>query len=248
MPRFTRQPMDIGRNDPCFCGSGQKFRRCCGATGADRKPPHGVVVVEDYLSPAECADLVSRLETLDSERLKVIDIEKTGSSGTVRKYDDSRVTERVNVADLQTRLDDLVKNAILTRIEPETGQRIEWFEEPQVLRYKPGGFYSIHADSEYFEKESQLWVKCMDRDWSLLLYLNDEFEGGEIHFTKFHYKLKPRAGTLVYFPSDGRYMHTALEVTSGVRYAVVSWMSQAGVEKLRAPPEEAVYPHARAGS
>ena len=22
---------DIGRNDPCYCGSGQKFKKCCGA-------------------------------------------------------------------------------------------------------------------------------------------------------------------------------------------------------------------------
>ena len=26
-------PNDIGRNDPCFCGSGKKFKKCCGRTG-----------------------------------------------------------------------------------------------------------------------------------------------------------------------------------------------------------------------
>jgi SWIM/SEC-C metal-binding protein len=24
----------VGRNDPCPCGSGKKFKRCCGASGA----------------------------------------------------------------------------------------------------------------------------------------------------------------------------------------------------------------------
>ncbi|WP_263138871.1 SEC-C metal-binding domain-containing protein [Pseudomonas sp. RIT-PI-AD] len=28
----TRNPLkDVGRNDPCPCGSGQKFKKCCAA-------------------------------------------------------------------------------------------------------------------------------------------------------------------------------------------------------------------------
>ena len=243
MSDVTRAPLSQGRNDPCFCGSGEKFRRCCGSVSPDRKPPHGIIIKENFLSREECAEWLTILEPLPGERLKVIDLENTSAEGTARTYDDSRVTERVQVAEHQNRLDDLVRRAVLSEMEPRTGSQIEWFEEPQVLRYHPGGFYATHADSDYFDKDSQLWVKCMDRDWSLLLYLSDEFEGGEILFNKFHFKLKPRAGMLVYFPSDGRYMHTALPVTSGVRYALVSWMSQMGVEKLREIPAEAVFPH-----
>jgi uncharacterized protein YecA (UPF0149 family) len=30
-PHGTRQSgAKIGRNDPCFCGSGKKYKRCCG--------------------------------------------------------------------------------------------------------------------------------------------------------------------------------------------------------------------------
>lgn len=27
--RFTRDTSGIGRNDPCSCGSGKKFKKCC---------------------------------------------------------------------------------------------------------------------------------------------------------------------------------------------------------------------------
>ena len=27
---FTRSTPKIGRNDPCICGSGKKFKKCCG--------------------------------------------------------------------------------------------------------------------------------------------------------------------------------------------------------------------------
>jgi len=241
MTARTRVPFSSGRNDPCFCGSGLKFRRCCGSSAIGRAPPHGVVVVDDFLSPQECTDLVNMLEDLPSDRLKVIDLDNTNTAATARTYSDNRVTDLVDVGILQKRLDGLVLRAIAERIEPESGEKIEWFEEPQVLKYSSGGFYGAHADSEFFDKNTQLWTKCMDRDWSLLLYLNDEFQGGEILFNKFHFKLKPHAGMLVYFPSDGRYMHTANSVTSGTRYALVSWMSQMGVEKLRPPPAEAVF-------
>jgi len=30
--------MSISRNDPCPCGSGKKFKQCCGATGAPPPP------------------------------------------------------------------------------------------------------------------------------------------------------------------------------------------------------------------
>lgn len=31
---FVREGPRIGRNDPCPCGSGRKFKKCCGATGS----------------------------------------------------------------------------------------------------------------------------------------------------------------------------------------------------------------------
>ena len=28
--QFTRETPKVGRNDPCPCGSGRKFKKCCG--------------------------------------------------------------------------------------------------------------------------------------------------------------------------------------------------------------------------
>ena len=30
-PTFRRDEPKVGRNDPCPCGSGKKFKQCCGA-------------------------------------------------------------------------------------------------------------------------------------------------------------------------------------------------------------------------
>lgn len=29
-PVFPTQPAKVGRNEPCLCGSGKKFKHCCG--------------------------------------------------------------------------------------------------------------------------------------------------------------------------------------------------------------------------
>ena len=30
---YVRETPKVGRNDPCPCGSGQKYKKCCGAKG-----------------------------------------------------------------------------------------------------------------------------------------------------------------------------------------------------------------------
>lgn len=81
--------------------------------------------------------------------------------------------------------------------------------------------------------ERGAWRKAVDRDISLLIYLNDEYEGGELDFKRLAYTLRPRAGMLVWFPSDIRYEHMAKLVTSGRRYAIVSWAAASGVERVQ---------------
>jgi uncharacterized protein YecA (UPF0149 family) len=33
LARDDKSPEKVGRNDPCPCGSGKKYKKCCGAGG-----------------------------------------------------------------------------------------------------------------------------------------------------------------------------------------------------------------------
>lgn len=170
----------------------------------------------------------------------MVNSKATSVEKVVRTVGKNRVTQRVDMSHAQQRLNDIVRTAIVKTIEPDLGRRFEWFEEPQLLRYEEGGFYGMHADSENPIPPGDYWRKVTDRDISLLLYLDDNYEGGQLRFGCFDYLLQPKAGMLVYFPSDHRYRHTAMKVTSGTRHAIVSWSSQQGVAKLRQAPKNAV--------
>ncbi len=86
-----------------------------------------------------------------------------------------------------------------------------------LLRYDVGHFYSEHVD----------YVLSTDatpyRTLSVLVYLNDNYKGGEIVFRRQGITIKPEAGSVVVFPSTCTHPHEALKVTEGEKYVVVTW-------------------------
>lgn len=84
----------------------------------------------------------------------------------------------------------------------------------ELLRYRTGGFYRRHTDS----------FRRVPRSLSCSIALNDDFSGGEWSFFDGSHTLRPPRGSIVLFPSNFMFPHEILEVTSGTRYAVVTWM------------------------
>ena len=228
--------------DICFCGSGKFFKDCCGSRESKREVPYGVVQVANFIDKTTLAELRRFADGQPGQRLMVIDSEASTPGNIVKKVDQRRVSEYVELRQYYETVNQLVKKAF-TELPPQHFIcEIEWYERPHLMRYYSGGYYKGHADSENMEPETRCWHKVIDRDLSLLLYLNDDFEGGELFFNKFNYRFKPKAGMAVMFPSDNRYMHTAETVEEGVRYAVVSWASAKGIRKVAAnPPENIIW-------
>jgi hypothetical protein len=228
-------------NDSCFCGSGKTFNNCCGSTQAVRPPPFGLFMFENYLDSGYVKDLVAYADQREGEPLMVIDNEASTPDNIVRVADQRRITERVDLGERRPEIRELVKNIFVDLADKCIGCTLDWFEAPDLMRYHEGGYYVRHADSENMDVKTKTWSKVIDRDLSLLIYLNDDFEGGELSFYKFNYQVWPRAGGVAMFPSDHRYLHQAEKVTKGRRYAIVSWASVRGIRKIAAkPPEPAI--------
>ncbi len=54
--------------------------------------------------------------------------------------------------------------------------------------------------------------------FSLVAYINDDYEGGEINFPNHNVTIKPKAGSLIMFPSQEPYIHEVKPIVSGTRY------------------------------
>ena len=88
----------------------------------------------------------------------------------------------------------------------------------------PGGFHPPHADNCKCDDAGE-WVPnhTHERQVSALVYLNDDFEGGEIVFGPLNVTIKPTAGLLLAFPSGHEHFHEVLAVTHGRRYSLPVW-------------------------
>jgi len=53
---------------------------------------------------------------------------------------------------------------------------------------------------------------------SAVLYLNDDYEGGELHFKEQGITIKPEAGSVIIFPSVEPFYHESKEIISGNKY------------------------------
>lgn len=89
----------------------------------------------------------------------------------------------------------------------------------------PGGKNTLHMDNVYLDSNLELKEKPFDsNDRSGLLYLNDCYEGGELYFPRQDFKIKPWAGTFIFFEGDEEIPHEVLEVKGGERYNIISFL------------------------
>lgn len=239
--KSRRPSFKPGRFDPCFCNSGKRFKSCCGSKDPRRQPPYGVQVIHNFLSNQQCDDWVTRAELKKHTWLEVVDSENSSHDKVVRKMDPARVTQKVELEEMQQELNAVVTRGLHENVEPYYKHKIAWYEEPTLLRYTPGGMYKAHADSDSYDVDLDIWYKTLDRSVSLLVYLNDDYSGGAIKFNTFNFRYQPKKGDLLFFPSDFRYIHEAEKVESGVRYALVSWSALSNTPRVMSGrPEDSI--------
>ena len=78
-----------------------------------------------------------------------------------------------------------------------------------ISKYSEGIGMGSHVDS-YSETPKEVL--------SVVLYLNENYEGGELYFKNQNVKIKPESGSLIAFPSIDPYFHESLPVTFGIKY------------------------------
>jgi hypothetical protein len=78
-----------------------------------------------------------------------------------------------------------------------------------IKKYNVGSLMGAHAD----QYDGDLKLR-----YSLVAYLNDDYQGGEIAFPNHNVVLKPQAGSIVIFPSSEPYLHESKELISGTKY------------------------------
>lgn len=91
---------------------------------------------------------------------------------------------------------------------------LRYWEGMNLIKYGPGQHFQDHCDHGYS-------YNCTV---SLVAYLNDDYDGGELYFKLQDLMIKPDAGDLYIFPSNYMYPHRAMPVLNGTKYSLVTML------------------------
>ena len=87
-----------------------------------------------------------------------------------------------------------------------------------LVYYPNNSFNSLHADNCIIKDNTITRVKTWTR--SVIIFLNEDFEGGELVYPYYGISITPTIGTCVISPADENYLHLVNQVI-GERYALV---------------------------
>jgi len=105
-------------------------------------------------------------------------------------------------------------------------------EPPQIFHYATGQGIDAHYDSLYDGEHGygRDGTYEGDRLATLLMYLNDDYEGGVLEFVKVGYKYRGKTGDAIFFASlrggrfDEQALHGASTVTRGEKFILSQWI------------------------
>jgi prolyl 4-hydroxylase len=131
--------------------------------------------------------------------------------------------------------DDPIAKKIITKVCAIDGYSIEQSEDIQVVKYEPNGYYKEHHDSCCDNNEiCRKFNKDGPRVLTMIIYLNNDFEGGETKFPNIDKKYTPeKYSGLLFYPMNkngdkchDNSLHAGMPVTSGQKYIANVWIRE----------------------
>jgi hypothetical protein len=157
------------------------------------------VVVEDFISAEDAAILLEEMST-PSEVNPYPEYYKTRFGGTGYPYNSRVLAIQKKYA--------LKSNELLQKLNPEEPNEIKTFK-CFGSTWSPGGYGLVHVD----DQDPEPFI-----EYSTVIYLNDNFEGGTIFVPAKNFEYVPKKYSGVFFISDGSdWKHGITPVESGER-------------------------------
>jgi hypothetical protein len=236
LQRAAEQGFAPSRRELRFLASGSggdwaALRRQVDLAAWRRAPPTRIVhtaprirVVEGFASAGECDWLIER----GKGRLRRAQVYRRDASGH------AEVGNRTNTeSDFTIVNADLVLALVRDRIAGSIGIDVRYFEMTKLLHYEPGQFFGVHADFQ--APDTPALAREIEtrgqRTATFLVYLNDDYAGGETDFPEIGYRFKGRRGDALFFfnvlksgAPDYDTAHAGLPPASGMKWLLSQWV------------------------
>ena len=160
---------------------------------------HNLITLDEMRVIHECLEKITWLPDTNSLN-EHADIGRLGNKGGLWQTTSS-ILENKNF---------LIKE----NIEKDFSCKIGYEGMATIIKHHIGWTLEYHADCD---TGISTYSGYPGRDISSILYLTENFEGGNLVFPDLDIEIEPSAGSVVYFPGDRKHMHEVTEVLSGNR-------------------------------
>lgn len=177
-----------------------------------------IVEYQNFMSNDECKDLIEYFELAKDSWREFCFYGSYGmnpSDGL--EYENSKIT----LANL-----DAIRDSICGMTQKVFGEELQ-NTAASAHKWQPGSFAEPHADNTDENGNPSSWRQ---HKYVAILYLNDDYVGGELYFTQHNIEIAPKAGTLVIFNPNSENLHGVKMVTCGSRYTLLTSWDTAGAQ------------------
>jgi predicted 2-oxoglutarate/Fe(II)-dependent dioxygenase YbiX len=170
----------------------------------------GVLLVQELVSPGDCSEILS--SAIKNNRWRPARVGEYSDGRLLRAIEDSSAStaEVTQTFDRDLEIFNRLRLDVSRLLAKNFGLSVRKFSNLSISRYPPGSFVGRHRDTTTFSTPRMVTV---------ILYLNDEYEGGKLIFPDIGVTYQPAKGDVVLFLSE--YFHAVSTVTSGHRYCVI---------------------------
>jgi len=190
--------------------------------------PSPGIYVGDFISREACEQIISTVASLEHWTQAKVTIYERDSfgKGQIKSVLDKerRVCSRIHFSDLD--LDSFpllisylafVQSEVMSLLQAEYNLQVQEMGEAEIVHYPSGGMFMPHSDANRVKPY---------RAFSVILYLNEDFDGGETQFPDSGYTCSPKTGRVLVFPSY--LVHAGQTVLAGEKYVLVMWIFYPG--------------------
>jgi len=180
---------------------------------------YGINLYKSAIKKEDCVSLINDLENEISLGIPGIQWSASRNRNHSRdcfdfQFKKEDLGKTIPASEALEKVYDLIDNSLdkcLSHYEVLWGLTMEYKESFGFVKYLPGGYFKEHTDS------GEVYSCTL----SIIVYLNDGYDGGELEFVRQGLFIKPEAGDVVIAPASYLYRHAALELISGIKYAVL---------------------------
>jgi len=182
-----------------------------------------------------CEEVINAFETNNNEALICPGLQ--GRDGIKKRYDFAVRLSKINI-NLGNEINKILEKNLLIYLEKYAlGNNLFYSPEIKLQKTPPGGgFHSWHFEDGNYQD-------C-DRELVWMIYMNDDYEGGETEFLYQRTRVEPEQGLLLIWPADFTHMHRGNMVLSDHnKYICTGWINRIPSSGDYAYSEDAQFKH-----